>query len=96
LPGVTSGAPPKPWGLDRDQIAQLLEMQRQRNALNWQAMEDQRVRQQWNSTYLGRVLPQPDYSVDPGALLNHPLNPAYRTPELNWPRWQAPPADTET
>jgi hypothetical protein len=96
LPGITSGAPAKPWGLDRDQIAQLLETQRQGNALNWQAAEDQRIRQQWSNSYLGRVLPQPDYTVDPGALVN-PLtpSPSYRTPELNWPRWSARPADTE-
>jgi hypothetical protein len=98
LPGITSGAPPKPWGLNSDQFAQMLEQQRQRDAQAWQAAQEQLIQQKWANTYLGRVLPPVDYNVDPGAMLQRlpGASPNIRMPAPTWPRWQMLPADRET
>ena len=101
LPGITSGAPPKPWGLDHQQLMQMLELQRQRSSAAWQQAQDQLIQQKWANTYLGHVLPPADYGVDPGMMINRllgaPSVPSnIRMPEVTWPRWEAPPGYRDT
>ncbi len=98
LPGITSGAAPKPWGLNSDQLAQQLELQRQLKSQQWQAAQDQLNQQKWANTYLGRVLPPVDYSVDPSMMLQRlpGASPNIRMPAPTWPRWETTPGDRQT